>query len=83
MGKLFVEAEQFVMSGFFNVEVVEEFFNVEVVSFPPARELKELISPQMSYQAPYQMRRTRSRSLVFRGDSSQHKICRADINIRS
>ena len=31
MGKLFVEAEQFVVSEFFNVEVVEEFFNIEVV----------------------------------------------------
>ena len=31
VGKLFVEAEQFVMSEFFNVEVVEEFFNIEVV----------------------------------------------------
>ena len=31
MGKLFVEAEQFVVSEFFNVEVVEEFFNVKVV----------------------------------------------------
>ena len=31
MGKLFVEAEQFVVSEFFNVEVVEEFFCVEVV----------------------------------------------------
>ena len=31
MGKLFVEAEQFVVSGFFNVEVVEEFFSVKVV----------------------------------------------------
>ena len=30
MGKLFVEAEQFVVSEFFNVEVVEEFFNIEV-----------------------------------------------------
>ena len=31
VGKLFVEAEQFVVSEFFNVEVVEEFFNVKVV----------------------------------------------------
>ena len=31
VGKLFVEAEQFVVSEFFNVEVVEEFFNIEVV----------------------------------------------------
>ena len=31
MGKLLVEAEQFVVSEFFNVEVVEEFFNIEVV----------------------------------------------------
>ena len=33
MGKLFVEAEQFVVvvSEFFNVKVVEEFFCVEVV----------------------------------------------------
>ena len=31
MGKLFVEAEQFVVSEFSNVEVVEEFFNIEVV----------------------------------------------------
>ena len=31
LGKLFVEAEQFVVSEFFNVEVVEEFFNVKVV----------------------------------------------------
>ena len=31
VGKLFVEAKQFVVSGFFNVEVVEEFFNIEVV----------------------------------------------------
>ena len=31
MGKLFVEAEQFVVSEFFNIEVVDEFFNIEVV----------------------------------------------------
>ena len=31
VGKLFVEAEQFVMSEFFNVKVVEELFCVEVV----------------------------------------------------
>ena len=32
MGKLFVEAEQFVVSEFFNIEVVNEFFNSEVVT---------------------------------------------------
>ena len=31
MRKLFVEAEQFVVSEFFNIEVVDEFFNIEVV----------------------------------------------------
>ena len=31
VGKLFVEAEQFVVSEFFNVEAVEEFVNVKVV----------------------------------------------------
>jgi len=31
VGKLFVEADQFVVSEFFNIEVVNEFFNIEVV----------------------------------------------------
>jgi len=32
VGKLFVEAEQFVVSEFFNVKVVNEYFNSEVMT---------------------------------------------------
>ena len=31
VGKLFVEAQQFVVSEFFNIEVEAEFYNIEVV----------------------------------------------------